>query len=274
MNRDNTSQYKLACVGYGAMGSAIVDMLLSSKFIAPDYLYVADPHTERLSKLAEQGVHTASSLSEFALDEIDALLLAIKPQGFESFFKDFAKAIQDKLIISIAAGKSIAGIQGALKQDAKVARVMPNLLASIAEAASVIAYATSVSDEEKSFIEGIFSATGSATVIDESKMDAASVLNGCSPAFFASIIDGFTVKAVQLGIPAKTARLLLLQTMQGTAELLLSSGVHPKEFCEKVCSPAGTTIEGVEVINHNVAVIEEIVAASYRRSKELAQTGE
>lgn len=264
----------LALVGYGRMGSAIVDALLDTDCMRAQNIFVCGHNVDQLKALSTRGVCVADDLSQLNINEVDAVLLAIKPQSFEKFLSKHAEVLKDKLVISIAAGVSIASLQNALGAQARVVRVMPNLLATIQKSANLLSISDSVSASDAEFVRSLFSACGSAHFIDEAKMDAASVLNGCSPAFFASIIDSFCVEAVSLGVSAPLARQLLLQTMQGTAELLLQTNEHPKEFTEKVCSPSGTTIEGVKVINHNVEILEEIIHASYKRSKELAQTGE
>ncbi|MDO5045048.1 MAG: pyrroline-5-carboxylate reductase, partial [Coriobacteriia bacterium] len=241
-------------VGVGQMGFAIASALVAQKDFDAHQLVLLDHHPERLSHFADLGATIVRDMQEACTYEPNTVVLAIKPQHLEAFLDEHKVALADKLIISIAVGLTIASLQKHLGKQSRVVRVMPNLPAKIGLGASLICPSKEADATDIAAVQALFDAAGTSLIIEEGKFDAAGVLNGCTPAFFALIIDAFTHEAVKLGVNAQSARELLLQTMAGTARILQEEKIHPRAFAEQVSSPAGTTIAGVDVLNNNVEI--------------------
>lgn len=266
---------KLAIIGLGNMGQAILSGILKQDIIKAKNIIAAD------KKFAEPEFELADQFSEIkitadnqeAAGEADYIILAVKPQIIKSVLADIKKAAAAKTIISIAAGIKTELLKQYFGSKAKIVRVMPNTPALAAEGMSALYYSEAVAADEKAFIEKIFNSLGKTAEVKESEMDAVTGLSGSGPAFVYLFIEAMADAGVLEGLDRQTALKLAAQTVKGGAEMVLSSGKHPAQLKDMVCSPAGTTIAGVAELEDNAfrsAVIRAVKAAA-ERSEELGK---
>ena len=259
---------KLFFIGAGKMASAIAGGLTASGKFSGGELGAFDPDQKSAEAFQKaSGVSVDTNSPECGINESSALLLAVKPQVIASLavYRDLMK---DKLIISIAAGISIDKLKE-ITGSSRIIRVMPNTPALVGE--GMILYdCLDVSPEmEKAFLHA-FSGAGKLDKIPEEKIDAASALSGCGPAFVYAFAEALADGAVECGVPRDKASEYAAQTLYGAAKMLLTYG-HPADLKDAVCSPGGTTIAGIHALEHagfRGATMDAITAA-YKRTLEL-----
>ncbi len=238
---------KIGFIGTGNMANAIIKGILSARIMENKDIGVFDIDRNKSVKCEEAyGVCPANSLDTL-IENSETIILAVKPNVFASLLPQIGKELEKKkpLIISIAAGKSIEFIENLLPYNAAVVRVMPNINAKVAGA--MCAYCTNheVTEEQKIFVTEIFNAVGHIIALDESYFPLFGVLAGSAPAFAYMFIDSLARAAVKNGMNKKVALQIAAQTVYGSAKMILESDEHPWELIDQVCSPGGTTIEGI-----------------------------
>lgn len=240
---------QIGVVGGGAMGSALVRALVHQGTTAPERVLVSDPHGERREALARDlGVRTTTSNRE-AAEFADLLLLATKPQVFDRVLTDVAPATGPQtLVVSIAAGVSIASMESQLEPGTRVVRCMPNTPALVGAAATGIAAGAHASEADLGLVKALFDRVGVTVVLDESLLDAVTGLSGSGPAFIFVIIEALADAGVKMGLSRSAAMRLAAQTVYGAAKLLIETGEHPGRLKDMVCSPGGTTIAGLHTL--------------------------
>lgn len=266
---------RLAIIGGGVMGEALLSRLLVQKIYAPDEVMVSEPQAQRREALTQQyGVQVTGENQSVLATEV--LLLAIKPQVFDGVVREILQGADriegSPLVLSILAGVPLSRLQGAFPQS-PVIRAMPNTPATVGAGMTAIAPGASVQPTHLEQARQIFQAVGDVVEIPESLMDAVTGLSGSGPGYVAIAIEALTDGGVAAGLPRAVAARLALQTVWGTAQLLRESGMHPAELKDRVTSPGGTTITGIaelERSNFRSALIEAVRAAC-TRSKELGQ---
>lgn len=260
--------YKLGIIGCGSMGGAIIRGALKGGVISGSDLIVYDHNIDKIQDLVDQGANLARSEEDLA-GQVENLLLAVKPQSFKNLAKDLkGKIPEETLLISIAAGVSIETIQNDFGHE-KVLRAMPNTPALVNEGM------TSLSVEESylgdiDFAKDLFGAVGKITLIDEEKIDAFSGLAGCMPAFAFIFIEAAADAGVKNGIKRADAYAYVAQALLGSAKMVLESKDHPAKLKDQVCSPGGTTIEGVlalEEAGFRNAIIKAVDSATNKKIK-------
>ena len=208
--------------------------------------------------------------------ECDVLFFAVKPNALASMIegiRDILKNRSDYLIISMAAGVSIAKINGYLSFDAPVIRIMPNTPASVGEGMILWCADALVSDAAKERFLRIMSRAGELDELSESLIDAGCAVSGCGPAFVYMMIGALADGAVECGIPRDKALKYATQTLLGAATLVKATGLHPEALKDAVCSPGGSTIAGVHALEDGAfrASIMNAVCASFRKTEELGK---
>lgn len=238
---------KIGFLGAGNMASAILEgMVHSGKFEGKD-LFAFDRHEEKLQKLQnELGIDVASD-AEDLIEKVDVLVLAIKPKGFPEVLPALAASLQKKntFVLSIAAGKTLSFIEGFIG-SLPIARIMPNINATVSESMTAYCCNAAVSEEQKSLVKTMCESFGNAMELSEAMFPLFGVIAGSAPAFTYMYIDALARAAVKHGMPKKTALEIAAQMTLGSAKQILNSDKHPMELTDNVCSPGGTTIEGVE----------------------------
>lgn len=262
--------YTVAILGAGAMGGAIARGLVSSDTITPSSLVIYDLDEAKVAPLAELGMLAARSTSELTA-RCDVLILAVKPQVLPSVLPKLARSTDARLVVSIAAGVTLATLEAALP-TARVVRVMPNLPLQVLSGATAVCPGTRATAEDAELVRSLFAALGSAQIMTEAQLDVAGAVSGCGPAFFALFADALTRAGVMRGLPAVACREMALATMRGVAQQLLDSGEHPRAYMEKVTSPGGTTAAALYTMEPLLAdAVYEGVDAALERTRELAE---
>ena len=233
----------IAFIGGGNMAVSLISGLVADGY-DPQKILVSDPDAEKLAALAGRFRIKSAPNNDEAVRNADVVVLAIKPQVMEEVTRSLTGAIQNSkpLVISIAAGVREESLQQWLGGDVALVRTMPNTPAMIQAGASVLHAGPGVSGEQKDLAESILRAVGlTRWVDDEGLMDAVTALSGSGPAYFFLIMEAMEAAAVELGIPADSARLLTLQTALGAAKMALESREGPAILRQQVTSPGGTT---------------------------------
>lgn len=263
---------KIGFIGAGNMGGAILRGLVSGGFRGGDIL-VYDTDSAKLMKLFEDyGICIASSTEDVA-EAADAVVMAVKPQMLPAVLSSLTPVLhrRSSLVISIAAGKTLATLEEILGAGLPVVRVMPNIAAKVGEGMAAFCANAQVTDAHKSTVRLIFEAVGEVIELEERLFSAYSALASCSPAFSLLYIDALAEAGVRYGIPKSTALKIAAQSVLGTTRLLQETGEHPRALIDQVCSPAGTTIEGLCALQEGgfEAAVLEAVRKSYERDKQL-----
>ena len=262
-------KYTLGFIGCGNMGGALAQA--AAKQIAGERIALCDFNKEKVCALQTAFGGVAENAKEIA-KEAKFVVLAVKPQMMEGAILEFAEILRartDVVVITMAAGLSIAAIRGYIGADLPVIRIMPNTPAMLGS--GMILYATDkVSFEDETAFLTAFSAAGAFDKIPERDIDGASVVSGCGPAFVYAFIQALADGGVACGVDKDKALFYAAQTAKGAAEMLLKYG-NSQTLIKNVCSPGGTTIEGVKTLekeNLN-GVVADAVKASYKRTLEL-----
>jgi pyrroline-5-carboxylate reductase len=261
---------KVALIGGGAMGSAMLRAGLASGSLAKDTVSVCEVVPERRAALAtEFGVHTTGAVSE-AASGADAAILAIKPQDLKSLPSEH---LSGALVISIMAGVTIATLRNATGSES-IIRVMPNTPAAIGAGMSVWTATATVDDASRTFVAKLLGSMGMDLYVDsEAKIDMATAVNGSGPGFVFLLMEAMVDGAVAAGLTREQAETLVLQTFYGSAKYAAASDRSLAELRAQVTSPAGTTAAGLGALeSHGVrAAIADAIHAAHARAKELGQ---
>lgn len=237
---------KLSFIGAGNMAGAIMGGLLKG-FCQPQDITVYDISKEAMQRWKQQEVQTANSIRE-AVECSEVTVLAVKPNIVMTALEEVKQAagLEEKLVLSIAAGVSRSKIAGALNDTCHTLRIMPNTPALVSEGMSVI-FDNGFSEDIK-IACSIMEQVGQTLVMQESYVDAVTAVSGSGPAYFYLALEAMADGGVLCGLPRGTAYTLAAQTMLGSAKMLLETGKHPGELKDQVCSPGGTTIEAVAAL--------------------------
>ncbi len=254
------------------MAEALIKGGLAAKAFSPEQVVATDIKADTLQQL-EKKYHIKTSLNNIvAVEKADIVLLAIKPQQVEAVLKEVGAVLSEKkLIISIAAGVPIRRIQADKKW--KVVRVMPNTPALIGAGMTVLSASSNVTDPERARAEAIFSAVGLTLWLEETQLNAVTALSGSGPAFVYRFVEYMAAGGETLGLTAKTAYTLALQTFLGSVQMLKVTGETPEALVQKVSSPNGTTVAGRSVLEKSATkqIIFETLAKAKIRADELTE---
>lgn len=257
---------KIAIIGGGNLGTAIAEGLLKSKFCKAAELTVTKRNTATLIALKQKGINiTSDNLSAVKNSEI--IILAIKPFQTIEVLQHIKKEIsQHKIFISVVTGISIEEIQSVIGKKNPVFRAMPNTAIAIQESMTCISHQQAKA-EQVDYVNNLFSQLGKVVTIDEKLMDASTILGACGTAYALRYIRASIQGGIEIGFDATTASLIAAQTAKGAAELLLQKGSHPEQEIDKVTTPKGCTIAGLNEMEHqgfSSSLIRGIVA-SYKK---------
>ena len=255
---------KIGCIGTGAMGGAIMRAVCKKYDVSQ--IKVTDKNVEMGKAFAAETGATFVEANTDVLD-CDYIFLAVKPQFLGDVFAEIAGKISSKtVVISMAAGVKIEKLES-WAPKARFIRMMPNVCAQIGEAMTAVTYKDNISEAEAKTAIDILSSAGKVEVVPEKLMDCVTAVSGSGPAFVFMFIEALADAAVRCGMPRAQAYTYAAQTVYGSAGMVLESGKHPAVLKDMVCSPAGTTIEGVAALEKNNfrnAVIEAVTAACDR----------
>ncbi|HPF28495.1 MAG TPA: pyrroline-5-carboxylate reductase [Lachnospiraceae bacterium] len=263
---------KIGFIGLGNMAGAMIGGLLQSNTVSKDDIYGSDANENVVeSRAAEWGIHTSTDNKE-TVASVDYLVLAVKPQFVGNAIDEIRTIMRpEQVIISIVAGKSLDWMTERFDREIKCVRCMPNTAALVGAAITAATPSTLVTKEELECALRIIESFGRASVVPEHLMDAVVGVSGSAPAYVFMFIEAMADAAVEGGMPRAQAYEFAAQAVYGSAKLMLETGKHPGELKDMVCSPAGTTIAAVRVLeekNFRGAVIDA-VAAAIEKSKML-----
>jgi pyrroline-5-carboxylate reductase len=257
--------------GVGNMGEALLAGLIAAG-TSPAQIYFAEKRGDRAAEIATTYGAIHKSVAEIAR-ECSTILLVVKPQDLGALLESIKSELSpDALLISFAAGKTIAFIEAALSEGATVVRVMPNTPALIGLGAAGISPAARVSADQLAFTKNFLESCGIAVVLDESLQDAVTAVSGSGPAYFFAFVEAMVAAGVELGLSEEVASTLTIQTIVGAAGMLEKSGKSATTLRENVTSPNGTTAAALKVFSDG-ALAEltlKAMTAARDRSQELA----
>ncbi len=261
-------------IGNGNMGRAIVCGMLDNNIVKAEDITVSDIDADGLKWIkSKYGVNVTTDNKTIA-EKSDVLFLCVKPQFLYFVIEEIKDTVlENTIIVSIAAGQSIQLISEAFGKPIKLVRVMPNTPALVGEGMSAISPNENVSESENKIIIDIFNSLGKSSVVNENLMDAVTAVSGSSPAYIFMLIEAMADAAVMGGMSRNQAYTFAAQSVMGSAKLVLETRKHPAELKDMVCSPAGTTIDAVAVLEKKgfrSAVIEAMTGCM-NKSKTLGK---
>lgn len=265
-------QLTLGFIGAGAMGGAIARGLVECGAVEASRVAVADPTDAVRSSFAELGCSAYADAAEM-LAEFDPAVafIAVKPQILAAVVGPLSEALSARLVVSIAAGVKVATIEGLLEPGARVVRCMPNMPMQVRSGAAALCGGACATAADVEVVRSLFENISVARVMREDQVDVAGIVFGSSPAFFALFVDQLARAGVEAGLPAADARQMIEATMKGVATQLLESGMHPREYMERISSPGGTTIVATRQLEgRTFEAICDAVDAARARTRELA----
>jgi len=255
------------------MGSALLEGALRAQKVSPENVWVSDPSPGATKALSEQwGVNIATDNSEVTR-KCDTVILACKPYHVTDILTELSAELPgNTLILSIAAGVTLARMEAACPATTKIIRVMPNTPALIGCGASGIAPGTHATDNDINTSREILESVGIVEIVTESQLDALTGLSGSGPAYVYTFIESLTDQAVKEGLPADTALRLATQTVLGAARMVEQTKLSPRELINQVTSPGGTTLAGLAALSDHgfETSIAAGVHAATERSREIA----
>ena len=240
---------KIAIIGGGNLGSAIAEGLIKSKFCKPADIILTKRNTATIKHLANKGVQVTSD-NAAAVRKSELIILAIKPFQLSDVLHGLKKELSSKhILISVVTGVTMSEIETNIKKKLPVFRAMPNTAIAIQQSMTCISYSNAAASQID-FVNELFANLGKVTMIDEKLMDAATVLGACGTAFAMRYIRANIQGGIEIGFDAATANLIAAQTVKGAAELLLQKDTHPEQEIDKVTTPKGCTIAGLNEMEH------------------------
>lgn len=240
---------KLGFIGCGNMAGAIIGGILRNRVCNPEEI-IGSALTEDGRKKAEQayGIRVTTNNNQ-VVQEADIIFLSVKPQYYEDVMNKIKENIcDDKIFVSIAPGKTLEWMESILGKTAKIVRTMPNTPALVGEGMTAVCSNSKVTAQELEEVKKIFTACGQVEVVSEKLMDVVVGVSGSSPAYVFMFIEAMADAAVAGGMPRAQAYRFAAQSVLGSAKMVLDTGKHPSELKDMVCSPGGTTIQAVRVL--------------------------
>ena len=265
------NQQKVAVLGAGVMGEALVTALIASG-VKPSAISIVEKRPDRCSELVGKYAITVDSL-ENAVSTSDVILLVVKPQDMQGLLVEIKPHINaSALVMSFVAGKKIGFIQENLSGTQPIVRIMPNTPTSVGLGAAGYSFGSAVTQEHRVFVASLLAAAGKAVEVDESLQDAITATSGSGPAYFFAFVEAMVEGAIALGLSREDATTLTIQTIVGSAALLERSGDSPTTLREKVTSPNGTTAAALASFSndHLSEIVARAMKAAHDRSQELA----
>ena len=263
---------KIGFIGMGNMAKAMIGGLLKKGIFSAEEI-IGSAKTEGTIQAAAKkyGIRTTMD-NRMVSREADFIILAIKPIFFDEVMEEIKGEITpEKVVISIAAGKSIASMENVFGGDKQIVRCMPNTPALVMEGCTGICLNSRVSKDNEAQVLKILSSFGMAQIVPERLMDVVVGISGSSPAYVFIFMEAMADEAVAAGMPRKQAYEFAAQAVMGSAKLMMETGKHPGELKDMVCSPGGTTIAAVKVMEEKGfrGVVMDAMEACIEKSKNL-----
>ena len=257
--------YKVGFIGCGNMSSAIISGLINKASMEPAKIIASDAFEATLKTASDKFNINTTSDNTLVAKEAEVIFLAVKPQYYEAVIAEIKDQItSDQIIVTIAPGKTLSWLEERFGQ-VKIVRTMPNTPALVGEGVTGVCRNSQVYDGEFQYIMSLISSFGVAEDIPESLMDVCVSVSGSSPAYVFMFIEAMADAAVADGMPRDKAYKFAAQAVYGSAKMVLETGMHPGALKDMVCSPGGTTIEAVRVLEEKgfrSSVIEAMKACT------------
>ncbi len=254
---------KIAIIGGGNLGTAIALGLLQSGFAAAQNISVTKRNIATLAAIKEKGINIYTDNIK-ATRENEVIILAIKPFQIKEILEEIKQQLTPAhILISVVTGITIEEIKSITGEATAIFRAMPNTAIAIQQSITCLS-SMHTNDAQKKFVEELFNTLGKTVTIDEKLMNAATVLGACGTAYAMRYIRASVQGGIEIGFDAATASLIAAQTVKGAAELLLTTHTHPEQEIDKVTTPKGCTIAGLNEMEHqgfSSAVIKGIAAS-------------
>jgi len=240
---------KIAIIGGGNLGTAIAEGLLKSKFCKAADITITKRNITTLKALSDKGVFVTANNNE-AIKKSELVLLAVKPFQVADVIAGLKKDLGTKhVLVSVITGVSLQDLNEMVKKKIPVFRAMPNTAIAIQESMTCIS-SSNATPGQIQFVKQLFETLGKVTLIEDKLMDAATVLGACGTAYAMRYIRANIQGGIEIGFDSVTANLIAAQTVKGAAELLLQKGTHPEQEIDKVTTPKGCTIAGLNEMEH------------------------
>ena len=241
---------KIGFIGTGNMGSAMIGGLINKKTVTESQIYISDKNSNALDVIQSKwkGINCSADNLE-TVKNADIIILAVKPHIYGAVISEIREFINNnKLIVTIAAGVTIDQAQKMFSREVKLIRTMPNTPALVGEGVTAYCCSQSVNEKEEKLILPVLESFGIVEKIEEKYFHAVIALSGSSPAYVFMFIEAMADAAVLQGLPRAQAYRMASQAVVGSAKMVLQTGSHPGVLKDAVCSPGGTTIEAVAVL--------------------------
>ena len=263
---------KIGFIGTGNMASAMIGGIIRKGIVSKEDILAAD-NSEAARSTAESklGIRTTPD-NEEVVKESDVVFLSVKPQYYENVILGIRNVMtEDKLVITIAPGQTLSRVKELFGKNVKIIRTMPNTPAMVLEGITAVCPNENVTEEELSRARSILNGFSQTEVVPENLMDVVTSVSGSSPAYVFMFIEAMADAAVADGMPRKQAYKFAAQAVLGSAKMVLETGMHPGELKDMVCSPAGTTIEAVRVLEEKGmrSAVFEAMKACTKKSRGL-----
>jgi len=265
---------KIAVIGAGHMGEALIGGMVAGKLINPKNVVASRRDSQALAGLKSKWGIRASESNAAAAKGADIILLTLKPQVAAGVLGEIAPVVdKNKLVISVMAGITTAAINKRLKKPNPVVRAMPNTPALVNEAATALCAGAHAGEADLRAAEAIFKSVGKVEIVPENLLDAVTGLSGSGPVYIYMVIEALTDGGVKMGIPRAAALRLAAQTVYGAAKLVLETGKHPAILKDEVTTPGGTAIAAIHELESKGlrTVLMDAVVTATKRSKELSE---
>ena len=263
---------KIGFIGAGNMGSAIINGILSKEFIRPEDIYISRKRPELSTDMAQLGIHVTQSNAQL-VRAVDCVVLAVKPIYLPQVIEEVYEELAGKFVISIVAGWTFDMLRSAMPESTRFVRIMPNTPLSVGEGMSLISMKHTCSETEFAFAKQVFESAGKVAVVEDHVYTAGNGISGCGPAFVYEFIEALADGGVRYGVPRALAYELAAQTLIGAARMVLETGEHPGKLKDAVCSPGGTTIEGIYALEKGGmrAAVMDAVGSAVEKTLKMAK---
>ena len=256
----------IGMIGAGNMAKAMIGGMLKKGVCKPEDIIVSSKTEATRNAIQEEYQVQIAQNNQAVAQEADILFFAVKPYLYEEVMTEVKEDIRENaILVSIAPGKTLEFLEGLVGTDKKIVRTMPNTPAMVLEGMTAVCFNTNMGTEDQKRILDILGSCGKAEVVPEKLMDVVVSVSGSSPAYVFMFIEAMADAAVADGMPRKQAYRFAAQSVLGSAKMVLETGMHPGELKDMVCSPGGTTIEAVRVLEEKgmrSAVIEAMKACT------------
>jgi len=264
----------IACIGAGQMATALACGWVSTEFCAPQNVAACDPDPAARRRFAERvpGAHVVPASCD-VVGSANIVVLATKPHHLAHVAAEVRPLLTDRhLLVSVAAGVTLGRLTQ-LFGTQRLVRIMPNTPCLVGQGASAYALGARATEEDPEVVQRMMSAVGVAYRLEESHLDAVTGLSGSGPAYVYLLIEALSDGGVRVGLPRPVATALAAQTVRGAAEMVLVQGEHPAVLKDRVASPGGTTIAGLQALEDRGwrAAAMAAVEAATNRSRELGR---